>query len=91
LQQKISWNDLGTVAGYPAAMPTEGAESPQTQRDPRSRRSFLLRCWHEQASEQEGRWVWRFSVREVTEEPDEVILRSPGALVDFLIENLTDG
>jgi len=50
-----------------------------------------LRCWREPDGEQQGSWVWRFSVREVTAEPDEVILSTLGALVDFLIASLAGG
>jgi hypothetical protein len=68
-------------------MPT----SSEASRNPgaaRAHRSFLLRCWHEQDGEQSGARIWRFSVREVSDEPAEVLLSSPGELVDFLIESL---
>ncbi|MBE2238615.1 MAG: hypothetical protein IAE81_12560 [Caldilineaceae bacterium] len=57
----------------------------------RAHQSFLLRCWREPDGEQQGSWVWRFSVREVAAEPDEVLLRTLGALVDFLIARLAGG
>lgn len=51
-------------------------------------RSFLLRCWREQGADQNGWWGWRFSVREVMEQPQEYVLSTPGELLDFLLVEL---
>jgi len=47
-----------------------------------------LRCWREQDKAKPGHTVWRFSVREVGNEPNEYALRSLGQLVDFLMKAL---
>jgi len=52
----------------------------------RNHRSFLLRCWRD--LDAQGCVVWRFSIREVSDEPKEQALRSLGQLVDFLLSEL---
>ena len=67
-------------------MPTPPSESPPSQPVARSHRSFLLRCWRD--LDAQGRAVWRFSIRAVSDNPKEQALRSLGQLVDFLLNDL---
>lgn len=61
------------------------------QRSAHRYRSFILRCWQEQADDGEQIWAWRFSIREITEEPEEQACSSPGELLDFLLTMLKGG
>lgn len=55
------------------------------------RHSYILRCWQERASEGDQVLAWRFSIREVTEKPEEHACSSPGELLDLLLTKLKGG
>ncbi|HRW08583.1 MAG TPA: hypothetical protein P5121_25950 [Caldilineaceae bacterium] len=69
-------------------MPTQASDSGPNQQPARKYRSFLLRCWRERDTARPARTTWRFSVREVGDDPNEYTLRSLGQLVDFVLEAL---
>ncbi|MFT5196280.1 MAG: hypothetical protein ACI85U_003311 [Candidatus Promineifilaceae bacterium] len=71
-------------------MTNERHSAPQQPRPSQSHKSFLLRCWQEADSAQDGAQVWRFSVREVRQEPQEHSFSTPGQLLDFLTHTLTE-
>ena len=56
-------------------------------------RSFLLRCWQERSNDNSGvvePLLWRFSLREVIETPQEHSFNSPDQLLDFLLARLRE-
>ena len=53
-------------------------------------RSFLLRCWREQPGAGDELLAWRFSLREVAENPQEQRFRSAEQLIDFLLAKLRE-
>lgn len=69
-------------------MPTQKSEPASGPPSRRPHRSFLLRCWREGDDPQGGSLLWRFSIREVGDDPAEQALGTVGELVDFLIETL---
>ena len=69
-------------------MTAESKPTPQQPRSSQTRKSFLLRCWQEPNPDQEGKQVWRFSVREVSQSPQEHHFSTPGQLLDHLANAL---
>ncbi|MBE7555558.1 MAG: hypothetical protein HS126_31295 [Anaerolineales bacterium] len=51
-------------------------------------RSYLLRCWQEQAAGSGQSSVWRFGVQEVSGEQRQWTFGSFEAVVDFLLNEL---